>query len=81
MSGHSKWATIKRKKEATDSKRSSMSRLGTLSGTFLRPSISSEKQISRVLRLPSVKTSKAWRTMAVRATSPNVPMCGSPEGP
>ena len=24
MSGHSKWATIKRKKEATDSKRSNM---------------------------------------------------------
>ena len=43
--------------------------------------MSSEKQISRVLRLPSVSTSKAWRTMAVRATSPKVPMCGRPEGP
>ena len=43
--------------------------------------MSSEKQISRVLRLPSVSISKACRTMAVRATSPKVPMCGSPDGP
>ena len=43
--------------------------------------MSSEKQTSRVLRRPSVSTSKAWRTMLVRATSPKVPMCGRPDGP
>ena len=43
--------------------------------------MSSEKQMSRVLRLPSVSTSKACRTMVVRATSPKVPMCGRPDGP
>ncbi len=59
----------------------SMSLLGTLSGTLRRPSMSSEKQMRRVLRRPSVSTSKAWRTMLVRATSPKVPMCGSPDGP
>ena len=58
-----------------------MSLLGTLSGTLRSPSMSSEKQTSRVLTLPSVSTSKACRTMAVRATSPKVPMCGSPDGP
>ena len=58
-----------------------MSLLGTLSGTFRSPSMSSEKHTSRVLTRPSVSTSKAWRTMAVRATSPNVPICGSPDGP
>ena len=43
--------------------------------------MSSEKQTRRVAMRPSVSTSKACRIMAVRATSPNVPMCGSPEGP
>jgi hypothetical protein len=33
------------------------------------------------LILSSVSTRKAWRTMVVRATSPNVPICGRPEGP
>ncbi len=59
----------------------SMSLFGTLSGTLRRPSMSSENAISRVFTLSSVSTRKAWRTMVVRATSPNVPMCGSPEGP
>ena len=35
----------------------------------------------RVLTDDKIKTRKAWRTMVVRATSPKVPMCGSPEGP
>ena len=43
--------------------------------------MSSEKTISRVLSLSLGQVSKAWRTMLVRATSPNVPMCGRPEGP
>ena len=43
--------------------------------------MSSEKAISRVLTLSSVSTRKAWRTMVVRATSPNVPICGRPDGP
>ena len=43
--------------------------------------MSSEKQISLVGILSSVSTRKAWRTMVVRATSPNVPIWGSPEGP
>ena len=59
----------------------SISLFGTLSGTLRRPSMSSENAISRVLILSSVSTRKAWRTMVVRATSPNVPMCGRPEGP
>ena len=59
----------------------SSSWLGTLSGTLRRPSISSEKQISRVGTLSSVSTRNAWRTMVVRATSPKVPICGRPEGP
>ena len=29
----------------------------------------------------SLKISKAWRTIVVRATSPKVPICGKPEGP
>ena len=37
--------------------------------------------MSRVVILSSVSTSKAWRTMVVRATSPKVPICGRPEGP
>ena len=59
----------------------SISLFGTLSGTLRSPSMSSENAISRVLILSSVSTRKAWRTMVVRATSPNVPMCGRPEGP
>src|SRR5262245_19581121 len=58
-----------------------MSRLGTLSGTLRRPSMSSENEISRVLMLSPVSTRNAWRTMVVRATSPNVPICGRPDGP
>jgi hypothetical protein len=52
---------------------------GTLSGTLRMPSRSSEKQKSRVGM--SEMTSKARRIIVVRATSPKVPMCGSPEGP
>ena len=37
--------------------------------------------MSRVLTVSPVSTRKACRTMVVRATSPNVPICGSPEGP
>ena len=40
--------------------------------------MSSEKQISRVGAPVSV--SKAWRTIDVRTTSPNVPICGNPDG-
>ncbi|MGY4617793.1 hypothetical protein ACVWZ4_003020 [Bradyrhizobium sp. USDA 4472] len=54
---------------------------GTLSGTLRKPSMSSEKASKRVLILSSVSTRKAWRTIEVRATSPNVPICGRPEGP
>jgi hypothetical protein len=54
-------------------------RLGTLPGTFRIPSMSSEKQISRVGM--SDITSKARRTIVVRATSPKVPIWGRPEGP
>jgi hypothetical protein len=60
---------------------SSISRFGTLSGTLRRPSMSSEKAISRVGTSPPVINSNARRTIEVRATSPKVPMCGSPEGP
>ena len=52
---------------------------GMLSGTLRRPSISSEKQMSRVGTSDSRR--KAWRTMVVRTTSPKVPMWGRPEGP
>ncbi len=52
---------------------------GTLSGTLRIPSMSSEKQISRVGI--SEITSKARRIIVVRATSPKVPICGRPEGP
>ena len=68
LSGSPRWAA-------------SMSRLGTLSGTLRSASMSSENAISRVLILSSVSTRKAWRTMVVRATSPKVPIWGSPEGP
>ncbi len=56
-----------------------ISALGRLSGTLRKPSISSEKQISLVGI--SLIAAKALRTIVVRATSPNVPICGSPEGP
>ena len=52
---------------------------GMLSGTLRSPSMSSEKQKSRVGR--SDRRLKAWRTMVVRTTSPKVPICGRPEGP
>ena len=58
-----------------------MSRFGMLSGTLRKPSMSSEKAISLVLTLSPVSTRKACRTMLVRATSPNVPKCGKPDGP
>jgi hypothetical protein len=54
--------------------------LGTLSGTLRMPSMSSEKQISRV-GMSFVMHSKARRIMVVRATSPKVPICGRPDGP
>ena len=57
----------------------SRSRLGTLSGTLRSPSMSSLNAISREGR--PVSTVKAWRTQEVRATSPNVPICGRPDGP
>ena len=57
----------------------SISLLGTLSGTLRSPSMSSEKQNSRVGI--SLRRLKAWRTMVVRTTSPKVPMCGRPDGP
>jgi hypothetical protein len=49
-----------------------MSWLGTLSGTFLSPSMSSENAISLVGT--SESASNAWRTQLVRATSPKVPI-------
>ena len=57
----------------------SISWFGTLSGTLRMPSMSSEKQISRVGMSEIV--SKARRIIVVRATSPKVPMCGRPLGP
>ena len=59
----------------------SISWLGTLVGTFLSPSMSSEKAISLVGMASSVSARKALRTMVVRDTSPKVPRCGRPEGP
>ncbi len=56
-------------------------RVRTLSGIFRMPSMSSEKTSIRVLHLAAVSTSKALRTIEVRATSPKVPICGRPEGP
>jgi hypothetical protein len=56
-----------------------MSPFGTFSGTLRIPSMSSEKQTSRVGM--SLIVSKARRIMVVRSTSPKVPMCGRPEGP
>ena len=58
----------------------SKSALGTFSGTLRRPSISSEKQISRVA-MSGANIEKAWRTIEVRTTSPNVPICGRPLAP
>ncbi len=43
--------------------------------------MSSEKAMSLVLTASPVSTRNACRTMVVRATSPKVPICGSPEGP
>jgi hypothetical protein len=60
-------------------KPASISRFGTLSGTFRSPSMSSLKATRREGR--PVSRSKARRTQVVRATSPKVPMCGRPEGP
>jgi hypothetical protein len=57
----------------------SIALFGTFSGTFLSPSISSEKASSRDGR--PVSRAKARRTQVVRATSPKVPICGRPEGP
>ena len=57
----------------------SMAWLGTLSGTLRKPSISSENSISRVGA--SDIAWNAWRTIVVRSTSLNVPMCGRPDGP
>jgi hypothetical protein len=55
--------------------------LGMLSGTLRKPSMSSEKAIRRVLIVSPVSARNAWRTIEVRATSPNVPICGRPDGP
>ena len=52
---------------------------GTLSGTFLNPSMSSEK-IKSLVGI-SDKKLKAFITIVVLKTSPKVPMCGSPDGP
>ena len=60
---------------------SSIAWLGTLSGIFRRPSMSSEKTISWVGIASSVRARKALRTMVGRAASPKVPMCGRPEAP
>ena len=68
VSGLPRWARI-------------ISWFGTLPGTLRNPSMSSEKQMSRVGTLSPVISRNAVRTMVVRATSPNVPMCGRPEGP
>jgi hypothetical protein len=55
-----------------------MSWFGTLPGTFRIPSMSSEKQISRVGM--SEITSNARRIIVVRRTSPKVPIWGRPLG-
>src|SRR6266550_6779802 len=57
----------------------SISLLGTLSGTLRSPSMSSEKQNSRVGT--SLRRQNAWRTMVVLTTSAKVPIWGRPEGP
>ena len=57
----------------------SISGFGTFSGTLRIPSMSSEKQKSRVGM--SEMISKARRIIEVRATSPKVPIWGRPEGP
>ena len=48
-------------------------------GTFLKPSISSEK--TKSFTFLSVSFLKALITIDVRKTSPNVPICGKPDGP
>ena len=57
----------------------SISILGTLSGIFLNPSISSENVIISFGK--SVKLFKALTIIEVLATSANVPICGNPLGP
>ena len=57
------------------------SRLGTFSGTLRNPSMSSENEMRRVAIASSVRARKALRTMVVRATSLNVPICGNPDAP
>ena len=59
----------------------SISGLGMPSGTLRSPSISSLNATSRVAQWSPVSARNAFRTMVVRATSPNVPMCGRPDGP
>src|ERR1700712_1255424 len=56
-----------------------MSRFGMLSGTFRKPSMSSLNASSFDGR--PVSSVNACLTQVVRATSPNVPICGSPDGP
>ena len=53
--------------------------LGTLSGTFLKPSMSSENVIISVGK--SVSWLSALTIIEVRATSPKVPIWGNPLGP
>ena len=50
-----------------------------LSGIFLKPSISSEKQ-TNLLGISDI-WSKAFFIIDVRITSQNVPICGNPDGP
>ena len=57
----------------------SIASLGTLSGTLRSPSMSSQNAISRVGASDSAWN--ALRTIVVRSTSLNVPICGRPEGP
>ena len=56
-----------------------LSGLGILSGTLRRPSMSSEKA-TNLLGISQIRVS-AFRTIVVRNTSPNVPICGNPDGP
>ena len=57
----------------------SIALFGTLSGTLRSPSMSSLNASSREAR--PVSSVNARRTHDVRATSPNVPICGRPDGP
>ncbi len=58
-----------------------MPAFGSPSGTERSASMSSENATSRVGTASPTSKRKACRTIAVRATSAKVPMCGSPEGP